>query len=92
MHDLTKTALSTEDLVRQLLINLGEDPNREGLIDTPARVAKAQKTLFSGYKQNPENIITVFDNEGYDEMVLFYLRASHAVLFWHGAHRLYSSR
>lgn len=89
MHDLTKTDLSTEKAVRQLLINIGEDPDREGLRDTPARVAKAQSALFSGYKQNLENIITVFDNEGYDEMVIaknieFYSTCEHHMLPFFG--------
>ena len=41
-----------EELVRELLIELGEDPNREGLIKTPSRVAKAYEFLTSGYRKN----------------------------------------
>jgi GTP cyclohydrolase I len=88
-HDLTKTDLSTEELVKQMILQIGEDPNREGLVDTPARVAKAQAALFSGYKENLENIMTVFDNEGYDDMVItkdieFYSTCEHHMLPFFG--------
>ena len=46
-----------ETLVRQLLIELGEDPNREGLLDTPKRVAKAFAFLTNGYRANLETVI-----------------------------------
>ena len=44
-------------LVQELLKEIGEDPEREGLIDTPERVAKAYEFIFQGYNQNVENII-----------------------------------
>src|ERR1700761_6666282 len=53
-------ALNTEKmagLVRELLIELGEDPQREGLVDTPTRVAKALEFLTSGYRANTEEVI-----------------------------------
>jgi len=83
----TKTLV--EDLVRQLIVEIGEDPDREGLLGTPARVAKSYKDLFSGYEKNLENIITVFDNEGYDEMVIakdieFYSMCEHHMLPFFG--------
>ena len=43
-----------EKLVRELIIEIGEDPTREGLIDTPARIAKAYKEIFEGYDSNSE--------------------------------------
>lgn len=46
-----------EDLIRQLLIEFGEDPDREGLLKTPARVAKAYEFLTSGYRTNVKTII-----------------------------------
>jgi GTP cyclohydrolase I len=46
-----------ESLVRQLLIELGEDPNREGLLKTPQRVAKALSFLTHGYRTDPEEVI-----------------------------------
>jgi len=51
---------------------IGEDPGREGLIDTPKRVVKAFKEYFSGYKENPEKILekTFGDVDGYDDMVV----------------------
>lgn len=56
--------------MRELLIKIGENPDREGLLGTPTRVAKAYEQLFSGYHKNLEGIATVFDNEDYDEMVI----------------------
>ena len=46
-----------EDLVRQMLVNLGEDPAREGLVKTPARFAKAMRDLTAGYGEDPQAII-----------------------------------
>jgi len=58
--------------VRGMLRFLGEDPNREGLRDTPARVVRALGEHFSGYAQNPESYLakTFTEVEGYDELVL----------------------
>ncbi len=60
-----------EQAVRTLLLGLGEDPNREGLIDTPKRVVKALKFLTSGYHQSLDELLNgaVF-HENTDEMVL----------------------
>ncbi len=56
-----------EDKVREILVQLGEDPNREGLVKTPQRVAKAWRDMTEGYRQDPLEIIqsAVFnvDNE-----------------------------
>ena len=61
-----------EDAVRTLLKWAGDDPAREGLLDTPARVAKAYKELFSGYDQAAEDVLgRTFDEVGgYDDIVL----------------------
>ena len=61
-----------ERAVRTILTWIGEDPSREGLIETPARVAKALKSYFSGYHQKPEEFLkkTFEETAGYDEMVL----------------------
>ncbi|MBT5016783.1 GTP cyclohydrolase I FolE [Candidatus Peregrinibacteria bacterium] len=59
-----------EKHIEAVLQAIGEDPTREGLIDTPKRVAKSYEKLFSGYNKNPAEVVTVFDNEGYDEMVI----------------------
>lgn len=59
-----------QDSVRRMLQYIGEDPKREGLLDTPKRVVKAWDELFEGYKVDPEKLLTVFESDGYDEMVV----------------------
>lgn len=61
-----------EEAVRVLLRWAGDDPNREGLFDTPARVVRAYEEFFAGYDADPEEILrrTFEEVEGYDEMVL----------------------
>ncbi|MFD5507028.1 GTP cyclohydrolase I FolE [Streptomyces sp. NPDC059761] len=56
--------------VRELLIAVGEDPDREGLLETPARVARAYKEIFAGLYQRPEEVLTTTFDLGHDEMVL----------------------
>ena len=59
-----------ERAVREILIAIGEDPQRDGLRDTPARVARAYAEQFAGLRQQPEDVLsTVFDAD-HDEMVL----------------------
>lgn len=61
-----------EEAVRTLLRWIGENPGREGLLDTPKRVVKAHEEFFAGYHQDPDDILgTIFEEvEGYDDMVL----------------------
>ncbi|UFZ06838.1 GTP cyclohydrolase I FolE [Bradyrhizobium ontarionense] len=61
-----------EDAIRTILTWIGEDPSREGLAETPARVARAYKSYFAGYEQSPEDYLrkTFEETAGYDEMVL----------------------
>ena len=59
-----------EDNVRRILQFIGEDPNREGLRDTPRRVAKAWKEMCAGYSEDPASIMTVFEDGCCDEMVI----------------------
>ncbi|MFI9755019.1 GTP cyclohydrolase I FolE [Streptomyces collinus] len=59
-----------ENAVRELLIAVGEDPDREGLRETPARVARAYKEIFAGLWQKPEDVLTTTFDLGHDEMVL----------------------
>ena len=78
-----------EKLIKELLVEIGEDPSREGLLKTPERVAKSYKTLFSGYNIDPASIITVFDDEKYDEMIVvkdieFYSFCEHHMLPFFG--------
>jgi len=56
--------------VRELLIAVGEDPDREGLLETPARVARAYREIFAGLYQKPEEVLTTTFDLGHDEMVL----------------------
>ncbi len=66
------TREQAEEAVSTLLKWIGEDVTREGLIDTPARVAKAYGEMFKGYEQDPETVLgrTFEESGGYDDMVL----------------------
>lgn len=67
----TLTSATYEDLVREMLVRLGEDPGREGLVDTPARVEKAMKFLTKGYDEDPESLLkAALFTVNYDEMVI----------------------
>ena len=61
-----------EEAVRVLLEWAGDDPTRDGLIDTPARVVRAYEEYFSGYNDDPEKILgrSFDETEGYDEIVV----------------------
>lgn len=78
-----------EAAVREFLFAIGEDPDREGLLDTPARVARACDEMFSGlHKDGADVLSTVFD-VGYDEMVLvrgieMYSTCEHHLVPFHG--------
>jgi GTP cyclohydrolase I len=79
-----------EAAVRELLLAVGEDPDRPGLRDTPARVARAYAETFAGIWQDPAQILaTVFD-EDHDELVLvkdipMYSTCEHHLVPFHGA-------
>lgn len=59
-----------EAAIRELLFAIGEDPDREGLRDTPARVAKSYEELVAGLDQDPEEVLTAVFEVGHDELVL----------------------
>ena len=59
-----------EAAVRELLIAVGEDPDRDGLRDTPSRVARSYKEIFAGLGREPREVLTSVFDEGHDEMVL----------------------
>ena len=67
----TLTSASYADLVREMIVRLGEDPDREGLSSTPARVEKAMHFLVKGYKDDPEALLRkALFTVNYDEMVI----------------------
>jgi GTP cyclohydrolase I len=85
-----------EDLIRQMLIDLGEDPEREGLRKTPARVARAFEYLTRGYGQDPAAVIgDAKFTEDYSEMIIvrdidfFSLCEHHIIPFYGRAHVAY---
>src|SRR6202161_2037402 len=67
----TLTSASFEDLVQEMLVRLGEDPNREGLLQTPERVRKSLQFLTRGYTEDPETLLKgALFTVTYDEMVI----------------------
>jgi GTP cyclohydrolase IA len=76
--------------VRELLIAVGEDPDREGLLGTPERVARLYAETFAGLRQSPEDVLTTTFDLGHDEMVLVkdievYSTCEHHLVPFHGA-------
>jgi GTP cyclohydrolase I len=76
--------------VRELLLAVGEDPDRDGLRDTPARVARAYQETFAGLQQSAHDVLTTTFELGHDEMVLVkdiqtYSMCEHHLLPFHGA-------
>ena len=66
------TDKEAEEAFKTILSWIGEDPNREGLLETPKRVVKAFKEYFKGYKEDPVQVLdkTFGDVDGYDDMVI----------------------
>ena len=62
--------MQTPQLIRQLLENIGENPDRAGLLQTPDRVAKMHAEIFAGYRAEPEKILKKFDAENYCGLIL----------------------
>lgn len=78
-----------EAAVRELLIAVGEDPDREGLRETPARVARAYEELFSGLRQEPSQVLNKTFGIDHEEMVLVrdievYSTCEHHLVPFHG--------
>ncbi|MCV2394991.1 GTP cyclohydrolase I FolE [Actinotalea sp. M2MS4P-6] len=78
-----------EAAVRELLLAVGEDPDRDGLRDTPARVARAYAEMFSGLGRDPREVLTTTFDESHEEMVLIrdipvYSQCEHHLLPFHG--------
>ncbi len=78
-----------EAAIRELLIAAGENPEREGLKDTPARVARAYKELFAGLYTDPDDVLDRTFDEAHEELVLvrdipMYSQCEHHLLPFHG--------
>lgn len=87
VHDFDQAR--AEAAVRELLIAIGEDPDRDGLLDTPARVARAYGEMFAGLRQTPEDVLATTFDLGHDEMVLvkdieLYSTCEHHLVPFHG--------
>ncbi|MDA0365466.1 MAG: GTP cyclohydrolase I FolE [Chloroflexi bacterium] len=77
------------ETIRTLIRQVGEDPDREGLLDTPRRIAAMYAELFEGLHQDPVAVLSVGFEEGHDEMVIlreipFYSMCEHHFLPFHG--------
>ena len=75
--------------LRMMIREIGEDPDREGLIDTPERIARMYGELFEGLHMDPAQVLAVGFEEGHDEMVIlkdipFYSMCEHHFLPFHG--------
>jgi len=94
--EATAASLTTQELYRELLLRVGEDPTRDGLLDTPERMEKSMAFLTRGYTQNVAEVLhgALFDVE-YDEMVIvkdiefFSLCEHHLLPFFGKAHVAY---
>jgi GTP cyclohydrolase I len=78
-----------EAAVREILEAIGEDPTRDGLIDTPARVARAMEEQFAGLRQRPEDVLTTVFDANHDEMIIvkdieIYSTCEHHLVPFHG--------
>ena len=78
-----------ERAVRELLLAIGEDPDRDGLTETPARVARSYAEIFAGMRQNPEDVLTTTFEIGHDELILVrdievYSTCEHHLVPFHG--------
>ena len=78
-----------EAAVRELLFAIGEDPERHGLEETPARVARAYQEMFAGLYTNPDDVLNTTFDEQHDELVLvkdipMYSTCEHHLVAFHG--------
>ncbi len=79
-----------EKAVRELLLAIGENPERDGLQQTPARVARAYAEIFAGLFVNPDDVLQTTFDEDHDELVLvkdipLYSTCEHHLVPWHGS-------
>lgn len=88
-HIRTFDQQRAEDAVRELLHAIGEDPDRDGLRDTPARVARAYREMFAGLYTDPDSVLNTMFDEDHDEMVIvkeipLYSTCEHHLVSFHG--------
>ena len=71
VEPVTAASFTTQELYRELLVRIGEDPTRDGLLDTPERMERSMAFLTRGYEMDPKSVLhdALFDVE-YDEMVI----------------------
>ena len=71
LESVSLTSASTQDLLRELIVRLGEDPERDGLVRTPERMQRTLEFLTKGYREDPEKLLKgALFNVDYDEMVI----------------------
>jgi GTP cyclohydrolase IA len=78
-----------EAAIRELLFAIGEDPDRDGLQDTPGRVARAYRELFAGLYTDPDSVLNTMFDEEHDELVIvkeipLYSTCEHHLVSFHG--------
>jgi GTP cyclohydrolase I len=78
-----------EAAVRELLLAVGENPDRQGLLDTPARVARAYREMFAGLYTDPDTVLETTFDEDHDELILvtkipMYSTCEHHLVAFHG--------
>ena len=84
------STVDSKELIREILRRIGEDPDREGLQQTPDRIVRSWKEIYGGYAQRAEDVlVTQFQAEQYDQMVLlrdinFFSTCEHHMLPFHG--------
>lgn len=84
-----------ENAIKEILYAIGEDPTREGLLETPSRVARMYEEIFSGIDCDIDSHIKIFHNENYDEMIvvrdipLYSICEHHLLPFFGVAHVVY---
>ncbi len=88
--DTTKPKPILLEAIRTIIREIGEDPDREGLRDTPERIARMYGELFEGLHMDPAEVLSVGFEEGHDEMVIlkdipFYSMCEHHFLPFHGS-------
>jgi GTP cyclohydrolase IA len=86
---LTFNQQRAEAAIRELLFAIGENPDRDGLQDTPARVARAYREMFAGLYTDPESVLNTTFDEEHDELVIvkeipLYSTCEHHLVSFHG--------